>query len=262
MSDRSGNFGIIFALLLPALLITTGGALTYGQALSDKKSLQNALDIATLGGFGDDGNFDRSVAEAIFANNARGIPYANLNFAIAEDGGVTGTVDGERPVIFLQIVGMDTVNFHAAATVSPMTELKVVSATFKPINIEGAYDKDIYFFTRDASGKKTVRELILSYDYTLDRYGRASKVVTPNLNQTRTITVGDYASFGYEMVVYEDLTYRGNRSGRNTTVISYDSDDGAWESRMRIDGSCEDNGGATIHWEDGGDWNFKDFEYT
>ena len=46
--DRSGNFGIISALLAPVLLVSAGGALDVASAYNTRVDMQAQLDAAML----------------------------------------------------------------------------------------------------------------------------------------------------------------------------------------------------------------------
>ncbi|WP_210209328.1 TadE/TadG family type IV pilus assembly protein [Fulvimarina endophytica] len=263
-SDRSGNMILACALAMPVMVMAMGGALSYGMAYSGRSDIQNALDTALLGGYGESDEFDETRARMLFANNLNGIEVSELTFFENGEGGMAGRAVAEQPALMLQMFGMETIKFGAVAAVEPSMEKKIVSATFKPTAVSGAFDKDIYFFTRDASGRKTRRELVLSYDVTSKhpQLGWTSATVRPDLNRTHTINVGEYSSYGYEMVVYEDVTLKGNRSGPGVTVKSYDSDGPDVEDRMRREGACGKANGEAVSWEDGGDRNFQDFKYT
>ena len=49
-ADRRGVFAILFAAMLPALIITVGAAIDYSAAISQKMKMQSALDAAVLAG--------------------------------------------------------------------------------------------------------------------------------------------------------------------------------------------------------------------
>ena len=71
--------------------------------------------------------------------------------------------------------------------------------------------------------------------------------------------MGDYASFGYEMVVFEDKTYTGKRKAKEAK--SYFSDDPNASKFARTSGDCRNFGGSLHQWEDGGSDDFLDFQF-
>lgn len=61
------------------------------------------------------------------------------------------------------------------------------------------------------------------------------------------------------MDIYVDNSYKGKTAG--VPVVTYYSDDSDGSKLTRSMGTCADNSGIQVQWEDGGDANYKDFQY-
>lgn len=267
-SNRNGNISILFAASLPVMLAGVGAAIDFASASMLHDQMQEAIDAATLAA-ASKGTADDGIALSAFLENApdfvvvkNGVEdsWANVKsvkMKVNADGNMVGTATGTMKTSLLGIIGVEDVDIAVTATAKMNKITKIDKATFQITNAQGAYDKDIYFFTRDKNGVITSSTLILQYDYTL-KSGKGTKVFTPAITTSTTVTVGDYASFGYQMVVYEDTTYTGKR----VSPKSYYSDAADAAKWTRTSGNCSDTTGQTNNWEDGGDSNYADFVFN
>jgi hypothetical protein len=180
------------------------------------------MDSAVLAAAAKGSPLDEPYAKQFFLSNVAGISAASddesasgdwltvhsVDFVADTDGSVVGTAHATVNTLLMSIAGISTVDLDIKAKASGSSEKKIEDATYQIKNAQGAYDKDIYFFTRDANGNIVDETLILKYDYKYSG-GKGYKYYTPAKTSDITIKVGDYTSYGYKMVVYEDTTYTG-----------------------------------------------------
>ncbi len=253
------------------LLVTAGTGIDVVESITTRNEMQNALDSAVLAAAAKGGALDEDYAKKYFLSNIRDasvspdadsgpngrIVVSSLNFSTDSDGNIVGKAYVKQKTSLMAIAGIPTIGMNIAAKALGSVETKIETATYKIKSAQGAYDKDIYFFTRDSKGNIISEELILQYDYSYSRYG-GYKYYTPAKTTDVTINVGDYASYGYKMVVYEDNTYKG----KHDHPKEYYSDDPNASKWTKTEGKCTDSGGSTNYWEDGGDSNYLDFVFT
>ncbi len=259
--DRNGNIAITFALTLTLIMLGVGISVDYSKSFGEKEKMQEALDATVLALAARGGVIDQTYARNLFyANFTKEGGQGNwtavnrLNFIIDTDGHYTGTVSGNVKTSLLGIAGVENVGISAYSAATAPSETKIAQATFSIDKAKGAFDKDIYFYTRDKDGKIIDEKLILKYDYTL-KHGVGSSTVTPSVSESTTIDVGAYASYGYKMVVYEDTSYYG----KHIKPKEYYSDDANAPSFTKVSGDCTDTNGNKNYWEDGGDADYLDF---
>lgn len=264
--DQRANVAVLTGICALPLFGAIGLAIDVSDAISVRNKVQYALDAAALAAAAKypvmDVAYARSFLDAGLSNlsvapKATDTGYkifvASSDFTMDADGVVTGTAEVDMKTTFVGIAGYSSIHLSFSSTAASITKTKMTNATYKITNAQGAYDKDIYFFTRNEAGAILTEQLILKYDYNL-KNGTGTKTFTPPTAQSTTITVGDYASFGYKMVVYEDNSY----TGKTINPKSYYSDDPKSSTWRKITGDCA-TGTSTENWEDGGDGNYKDF---
>lgn len=269
--DNGGNYAIIFSVLLTTLLVAAGAGIDGVETVTVRSDIQNAMDSAVIAAAANGDTLDTDYATKFFLSNLptastntdadidsnNRINISSVSFTTDSDGNIVGTARATLKTTILGLAGIPTVNLTIKAKSAGSVEQKIESATFKIKSAQGAYDKDIYFFTRDSEGNVVDETLILEYDYQYSRWG-SHKYYTPAKTSDTTINVGDYSAYGYKMVVYEDNTY----TGQHTNPKEYYSDDADAPTWTKVVGECTDSGGSTNYWEDGGDANYLDFVFT
>ncbi len=257
--DCSGQVTLIFAAVALPVAVAAGVAIDYNRVSRDQLSLQAALDSAVLAA-GAKSTFDADTAAKYFARNQHandGITINSLAFKSEGNGVVSGTAQATVPLGMLGIAGLGRPKITVSTRAKSTDVLKMSETEFKITNAQGAYDKEIYLFTKDKDGKITSETLVLSYDYTYTSSG-GTKTFSPSMTASKTASVGPYDTVGQKMVVYEDNTYRG----RKVNPKAYFSDDKAASSWTKSTGNCTDKAGQTQNWEDGGDSNYMDFVFN
>lgn len=258
--DTRGNVAVIFGLSFVPLILTAGGAIDYAQAMQKKSFIQQAMDTGLLAAAIHKQPSSAYLAKAVNSNLKFGnvtVADATLSTATGADGGLVYNGDASFVVKtrFLKMVGLPDMTVAAHAEVKLPGQL--VTAAFTPTNTQGAFSKDIFLWTKDASGAVTSRQTVLTYRYSA---ASASSVTTPPIGtQTVTFTVPAYSTYGLGMVAYQDST---NYSGDLINPVEMWTDAANASSFIHKTGACENAGGATYNWEDGGDANFMDFVYT
>jgi len=116
LADRSGNFGIMSALLIPILLAAAGGAVDVSSAFLQKADMQGSLDAAVLAAARKP-DLNSQTAEAMsflgltkddLAENGdvATTGKAGFSFIANSDGSVTGNYSRSMPTHFLSLVGL------------------------------------------------------------------------------------------------------------------------------------------------------------
>ncbi|WFS02572.1 TadE/TadG family type IV pilus assembly protein [Rhizobium tumorigenes] len=141
--DRSGNFGIMTALLLVPMVGTAGMAMDFANALNIRNQLYAAADAAAVGSLAEKAagvsaamamTSDGTVAVAqtdanslFFAQNSAALTSSNVKVAIAvtktgntlqSNVSFTATV----PTTFLHVIGQDTISIAGKATAQNQTQ--------------------------------------------------------------------------------------------------------------------------------------------
>jgi Flp pilus assembly protein TadG len=257
--DNRGAVAVIFALSVVPIVLAAGAAIDYIKAAEKKSFLQQAMDAGVIAAaaHGSTGSsYLQNYLNANLKSEQASVTNAVLTTQTAADGSVTykGDASFAVPVSLLRMTGLTsiTVAAHSEAT----RPARVVSAIFTPQFTQGAYSKDIFFWTKDATGKVTSRQTILTYRYSSST---GSKVTTPAIGSQFTFTVPQYSTYGLGMVAYQDWQ---NYTGALINPVEMWTDASNVASFLKQTGSCSDTGGATYNWEDGGNSDFMDFVYN
>jgi len=257
--DRSGAVAIAFALTAIPLILVIGGAIDYSNVKGKKSILTQALDFAVLSAARnaqESPGYLRNLLDANPRLATLSIINTSLTKTTASDGSYvySGDARASASTTFLKIVGLNsiTVGAHSEAT----APVHVATVTFTPLNTQGAWSKDIFVWTKDATGAVTSKQTVLTYRYSSST---GLMTTTPTIGtQTVTFSVPPYTSFGLGMVAYQDPSY----AGALVNPVETWSDAANASSFLLQSGSCGSTAGATYNWEDGGDANFLDFVYS
>ncbi|MEV4609816.1 pilus assembly protein [Neorhizobium sp. LMR1-1-1.1] len=121
--DRSGNFAIATAVMLPVLIVAGGGAVDASSAYLERSRIQGQLDAAVLAAAGQSDSAKRqSTAAGFMPAASAGTGENPLVVTNNSDGSVTGTYTYTMPNSFLGIVGID--NFKLVVTATAMATSK------------------------------------------------------------------------------------------------------------------------------------------
>jgi Flp pilus assembly protein TadG len=246
---------VTFALLMIPFLVGAGAAVDFSRGSMARAQMQAALDAAVLAGVVAAEDTEQSVETGMFQGNFSGSPVnvTALTFTRNADGSVTGKASGALSTGILSAVGVRTISLQASAT-AKVGASRIKSVTFTPTKAKGWYAKDVFVFTRDASGTITQMTRAISYDYS---FATQNSTISPPLHRaSQTITLQPYATFGIMMRTW--VNDSGTRTG--TPVDRY-SDDPAAASFLNRKGDCAKNK-ETNKWEDGGDADFDDLVDT
>lgn len=260
LRNTRGSLPTTVALAAVPIVLTAGVAIDFGRATAIKSATQAALDTAVLAAAATK-DMNTAQANKIFARNAPSSPDAtisSLSFQKGDGGTVTGTITVTMPLGLLSLAGKSSQSMTITSKAKGAPQLKMKDVTFQITHAQGVFDKDFYFFSKDAQGKIIKEELVLSYDYIWYNQSFGRVVYTPPLNSTKTLSTGDYITSGVKMVVYRDNSGKGQR----VNPAAFYSDDPKANTWIRKDGDCIRTGFETQHWEDGGDSNYMDFEYN
>ncbi|OCW58597.1 pilus assembly protein TadG-related protein [Hoeflea olei] len=123
--NRSGNFGIIMALLIPLLLLVAGGAVDVVHALGQRSMYQDQLDAAVLAAVHEsDAEAQLSTARSYIRSlsdsglSAAQLQQAGISLELATnpDGSLTGTLHMPHPTAFLKLVHLNAIPISVSAT--------------------------------------------------------------------------------------------------------------------------------------------------
>jgi hypothetical protein len=258
IKNQDGNAAIIFSVCAIPVMLAAGVAIDFSNLSRTHNRMQVALDTAALASASSDKGFSSDAASAYFKANSelQDIKITKLTFKKKNGEETAAYLKAEVPNSFLSLAGKPTSTIEVSSTAMPVSEKKLVEATFQITNAQGVYDKDIYFFTKDKNGNVLSETLILQYDY--DSANGGKKTFIPKMNGSKTVKVGEHDTYGQRMVVYEDTTYKGG----HINPKSYSSDDKNSSSWTKVSGTCDDKNKQTQNWEDGGDKNYLDFIFT
>ncbi|MGL4196920.1 MAG: TadE/TadG family type IV pilus assembly protein [Allorhizobium sp.] len=119
--DRSGNFGMVSALLAPILLVSAGGAIDVAVAYNARVEMQAQLDAAMLAAARKNGKS----AQELEARNFLGLDLdedklnekAGFVLTVNTDGSITGGYEQQVDNRFLGLVGLSTITLGVSTTV-------------------------------------------------------------------------------------------------------------------------------------------------
>lgn len=122
---REGNFGILMSLLIPLVMVATGGAVDIIYALGTKTELQDQLDAAVLAAVHEtDPDKRLDIANSYFPEAAgsgepgSGALENGISLALVDnpDGSVTGTLQMQHPTAFLSIINLNRIPIGVHST--------------------------------------------------------------------------------------------------------------------------------------------------
>lgn len=257
ITDQNGNVSLVVALAAMPLCMIAGAAIDYSRINSTRTAMQSALDSAVLASAATEEGLDDKSARAFLENNQdlTGVSIAKLDIRKDDEGQIVGTLKAELAMGLTSLMGDGTRSVSLVSKAIGTFPEKISKATFQISSAKGAYDKDIYFFTKDKDGKVLSETLVLQYDYTYSS-GKGTAKFTPPKTSAMTIAVGPYQTYGQRVVVYQDTSY----TGKHINPVSFSSDDPKASTWTKREGDCTDK--QTQSWEDGGDKDFIDFVFT
>lgn len=127
VTDRSGNFGILAAVLAPVLLIAAGGAVDMSHAFTKKQELQEKMDAAVLAGvLKSDAQSQRQEVQSFMSSflpeeqqygQSGELKLASvLTVTNNNDGSLTGTFSDKFKPSFLGLAGLGELNISVSST--------------------------------------------------------------------------------------------------------------------------------------------------
>jgi Flp pilus assembly protein TadG len=259
--ERRGQVAVFFALAILPVTIAVGASIDYSRIDGGQTQLQQALDAAVLRMAVAD-NLDtaagaRSVTAGV-ANSSLNVVSTSFTSSVDAKGRnvYVGSVTARQPLAVMGVLGMRNSQITATSkAASPASQ--ILTATFKPTRVQGAYSKDIFIWTKNAAGAITTKSNVMTYRYSSSS---GSSTVTPSINNwTSTFSIPPYSTFGVGMTIYQDWQNYSGALINPKTVYSDDADAATW---MRASGVCTDRNGLTVTMEDGGDHNYLDLDYV
>jgi len=126
VADRSGNFGLMFALLSVPMLVALGCSFDYVQALNTHRRMQTAIDAALVAAIKDVGTSDDTalktrIADWLNADAEKGSAYLLDTNSIKIDRTssiLTASVSTSTPTSFLKIAGINDIPVSVSSGVA------------------------------------------------------------------------------------------------------------------------------------------------
>lgn len=291
ISDRSGNFALMTALLAVPMTLTAGVAVDYSTAYLQKDNLQQIADGAALAGgkIFDGTNLAAAQAEATkFITAYASTTPANLTYTMTgtTDRVFQVTLNGAVPTTLMRIGNVNSVN--VAVTSQATAPAKPTLVTLTPTQAQGWYYKVV---TVRVVRPNTTNEVVLgtvTYQPTSHNgVGTGTMTVSP----TGTIALGDYSKLVLQMDIKDDgcpLKYVATITSKNGVTCSSTSKSSSakYDLTLRTDDPTTSNylfvNGVELPqgvimpienyfgcqapqnhaWEDGGGWATQDIFYT
>lgn len=126
---KSGNFGLVTALLMPVLVVSAGGSVDVVRAFNEKERLQGLIDGAVLAAATAQGNEAQlRTARAMMTRGIEegqdGLAPQSIEDQISQglklshnpDGSITGSFEGSVATAFLQLAGVQAFPIAVSAT--------------------------------------------------------------------------------------------------------------------------------------------------
>jgi hypothetical protein len=251
--DRSGNFAVITALVAIPLILAIGGASDIGRQYVENTRLRDSLDAAAIAGIFAPPGKESEVARSFFlANMGSAAAAYELTAEMKGEDVLTIRATGSIDAPFLSLARIDKLPLDIGVDV---TRPKVSSVTFTPTNAQGWFSKDIFVFTKDRRGNVMMMKPVISYDY--DQKTKTATILPPLNVASATYKLGtSYDTFGVGMTTWKDY----NNKGRKDVVAeTYYSDASDAPQHILRTGDCLTT--ESNHWEDGGNDDYRDFEY-
>lgn len=120
--DRSGNFGMLAALMAPILFVVAGGAVDVVNAMTEKQHLQETLDAGVLAAATKaTPQAQRSEVEnflsRVMPEGSQPVDWQNaVTVTSNSDGSITGDFRTDFKPSFLPLIGMETMPISVSAT--------------------------------------------------------------------------------------------------------------------------------------------------
>lgn len=298
--DRSGNFAMMTAIVIPVVIVAAGSAVDYTVANSEQTNLQQVADSAVLAGGAvfDGTNF--STAEAAAVHYIKGQVETAIDDKTSSDKDMANTVkyrvsssdktlkvwmQKSVPTSLMKIANISTVDVGVSASaLSPMKPEKI---TFTPTKAQGWYYKKISILVLRKGATKEELLGTVTYQPTTQTDGGQGTFVA---NPSGTIDLGKYTNLALRMDIKNDgcdIGYKATVKNSKVTCAANSSntyktynavlrtDDPATSNHLFVDGkqvpvgvkaSLEKYFGCSKKqehaWEDGGGWDRQDFFYT
>jgi Flp pilus assembly protein TadG len=299
LSDRSGNFGMLTALLATPLILVSGLAIDYSTASVQQTHLQEISDGAALAGGKIFDGTNLTQAKAAAENFIKGYAAAvpGMTSSITADGrtlqvSLTGSVD----TAFMKIANFNSVDVKAsAAAVAPVKPQKV---TFTPTKAQGYWFKIVSIIVvRPNSTKEVVLGTVTYQPTTQNDSGQGTMIANPegviDLGQyTKLVLQMDIKSDGCPLGAYASVSNDSKRTVTCTTIASKDKNKSQYKGYFSYSNTLRTDNPQTSDylfvdgkqmpqginfplesyfgcskpqshaWEDGGGWDRQDIFYT
>jgi Flp pilus assembly protein TadG len=113
--DVGGNFGIIFSLVFAVLAAAVGVGVDFARAISDKSSVQNAIDAALLGAMTSKHDRESQEAYAIELLHVNllsaGVTISDIDIHHKDDSTISGTINGTTQTTLMSFLGKTQMDF-------------------------------------------------------------------------------------------------------------------------------------------------------
>jgi Flp pilus assembly protein TadG len=258
-ADKSGNFAMLTAVVLPVVLVAAGSAVDFSVARSERTNLQDVADGAVLAGGGvfDGTNFStaKAMAEKFIKAQVTGaaeegtsenassedLKLGVVRYKIsAVDKTLTVTMAKPVPTTLMKIAAVNSVN--VGVTASALSPMKPEKITFKPTKAQGWYYKKISILVlRKGSTTEELLGTVIYQPTTQTNGGQGTYVAKP----AGVIDLGKYTNLALRMDIKNDgcdVGYKATvKNSAVTCNISTKSADQSYNSVLRTDDPATSN---------------------
>ena len=230
-TDRSGNFGLLTALLAVPVIGSIGVAIDISRGLSAKSEAQDALDAALLYAAREPADGWKSAAgKAFVANIAQfGFTVSSLAWVDGSDGSLTGRAALSLNTTFTRILGIESFPVSVDSAVFAKHETSPMIAMFSLDSAKGWYWKQVKLWVHYPN--KATDTVIATYTYQPTSWlNGGTGTVTGPLGKAVSLGV-DYDNAYLTMQVSPDGCGPGYRPTHPEAIDN-------WDEQYWVDYSC------------------------
>ncbi|GGF89118.1 hypothetical protein GCM10010924_16280 [Rhizobium wenxiniae] len=288
--DRSGNFGMMTAIMMVPLLFAGGSVIDVSTAYTQRTNMQGIADAAALaGGAVYDGTNQAAAiakAQAFLKGYMDKLPSGATYTVTMTGQNVDVAIQGKSQNSFMQVAGLSSIDVGVTSqSVAPMMPKTV---KFTPTKIQGWFWKKVTIrVVRPNTTNEVVVGTVTYQPTTHDNGGQGTWVVDPS----GTVDLGKYSKLVLQMDIKEDGCNIGEKAtitkdnkvtcskdtssqySKFNNVLRTDNPDtsyylfvGGKQLPKGVTSPLDDilvcDKTSTHAWEDGGDFARQDFFYT
>lgn len=201
--DRSGNFGMMTAIIMIPLLLAGGSVIDVSTAYVQKNNMQGIADAAALAGGAvyDGTNNAAAIAKAqAFLKGYKDSLPSDATYTVSMTGqNVDVAINGTSSNTFMQLAGIS--NMKVGVTSQSVAPMKPKTVTFEPTQAQGYWWKKVTIrVVRPNTSSEVVLGTVVYQPTTQKNGGQGDMTVTPK----GKIDLGKYSKLVLQMDIKKD----------------------------------------------------------